>query len=96
MKKSIRCFKFKKQQKKYISRRRNVETNSSRVSKKIRFKLKFCNIIDNDNIFYNSNDGREKVAVFDGNKLNSASYLQEMKLALGLIKGFPKELTNMI
>lgn len=48
---------------------------------------------DNDKIFYTSNDEKEKIAVYDGNKINSPSYLQEIKLALGLISGFPKELT---
>ena len=43
-----------------------------------------------DDIFYTSNDGREKIAVFDDTKLNSPSYSEEMKHALGIINGFPK------
>ena len=40
---------------------------------------------DGDNIFYTSNDGMKNIAVFDGNKLNSTNYSEEMKHALGLI-----------
>ena len=45
-----------------------------------------------DNIFCTCNDGR-KFGVFDVNNLNSLNFSEEMKRALGLISGFPQEVT---